>query len=720
MRGVDDMTSGAVAAASVEEGGPPSRSAGEWPPGFAEETGRVSATRASQGSTRATTLRQRANYRFDSFMSKGAAATAVAVAVSFVVLFATVALVRAGIVALDGGASVERGRGAGRQVWLTWLEMTDPGTQAYDTESSSGVKAVAVLAAVLGIVLLSSVIAIMTTALDEKLKKLREGRSIVVERNHTLILGWNARVPEILAELVEANRSERRPVVVILADRDKAEMDAELREQVDFGTTRIETRSGVPTRTQDLAKVAVCDARSVIVLRGSGSAADGSADQEDLAVLKSVMALLIACPESSAPVVAEIADAENRAMAMALSPGRVVAIDVDDILAKLIVQCSRSEGLSVVYQEALSFHGAELYFDHLGGRAAGLEFCEVKYRLPDGVPLGVASADGSVTFNPDPHLVVAQDDVLIILASDDSAIELRNRPIVAADRTIEPLGRTVRREVERELVIGWTPKTPTIIREFADYVEPGSSIDVVTRNGDCIEEIRAEIDTLGDELDGLDLRLHAAVPHSTAGLEQLSLDHYDNVLLLSQACPTCTTMEHTDSETVTILLRLRKMLAESAGVQPTGHQLLEPWHGEPGLDRARLVTEVLDPDNYELLSTSGADDVVISNALVSSVMAQISEDARMAGVYQNLFSEAGSEIYLKSASLYLPDLPAEVPVADLLRAAELRGEIALGYRLVADVADPSANFGVVLNPDKTGLVRLGPDDKLVVMAEDEL
>jgi len=50
---------------------------------------------------------------------------------------------------------------------------------------------------------------------------MRKGRSRVIERNHTLILGWSPTVFAIIGELIIANENQRRPRIVILADHDK-------------------------------------------------------------------------------------------------------------------------------------------------------------------------------------------------------------------------------------------------------------------------------------------------------------------------------------------------------------------------------------------------------------------------------------------------------------------------------------------------------------------
>lgn len=75
----------------------------------------------------------------------------------------------------------------------------------------------------------------------------------MVERDHTLILGWSPKIFTILSELVLANENRHKPRVVILADRDKVEMEDEIAEKLpDTGKTRIICRTGSPLDLKDL------------------------------------------------------------------------------------------------------------------------------------------------------------------------------------------------------------------------------------------------------------------------------------------------------------------------------------------------------------------------------------------------------------------------------------------------------------------------------------
>lgn len=179
--------------------------------------------------------------------------------------------------------------------------------------------------------------------------------------------------------------------------------------------------------------------------------------------------------------------------------------------------------------------------------------------------------------------------------------------------------------------------------------------------------------------------------------------HYDNIIILSQSGEGVEDDERTDSETIIILLLLRNIF----NAFPT----------EAG--NTKLITEVLDSDNQPLVSRTGVNDFIISNRVVSMLLAQISEDADINGVYEDLFSEDGSEIYLKPATLYFDNFPVEVTYADLIRLTQKREEICLGVKIKSIEDDGERNYGVKLIPEKNTKYTLVSEDTIAVLAEDD-
>jgi hypothetical protein len=102
------------------------------------------------------------------------------------------------------------------------------------------------------------------------------------------------------------------------------------------------------------------------------------------------------------------------------------------------------------------------------------------------------------------------------------------------------------------------------------------------------------------------------------------------------------------------------------------------------------------------------------------ILAQLSEEPLIMKFYEDIFSEDGSEIYVKSTKLYLDKFPLKTTFGNLIGLADQRDEICLGIRKGVDSKNAGANFGVTLNLAKDDEVVLEEGDFLVVLSEDEL
>ena len=649
----------------------------------------------------AITFRQRWRYRVDSFLAKGSSA----LFISLVFAFGAAILLIAALRLIFNLLTPNTEYSLAQQVWVIFLQLTDPGNMSQDNDSPTIVKTAAVVAGLTGVVIFSALIAFLTTALDQAIAHLKRGYSQVLEEGHTLVLGWSPRVIEILRELVEANESEADPVVVILSEQSKEEMDEYLRTNfTDRRNTRLVTRSGATASVQALTRVSAGDAKSAIVLAACNPAASLQIKlASDAMLIKTVLALESRMKDrEDFTIVAEVFTDRNRQVVKDIAPENVSVIDAEEILAKIMVQTSRTSGLAVVYSELLSFEGCELYF-HNDPRWKGVRFDRLQYHFPDGVPIGIRNAEGEIVIRPGLDVVLDEDDEVLIVAEDDSTIEYRPQPVMIPKARDVP-NRRIERRIERQLILGWSYKAPIIIQEYADYVLEGSEVDVMVK--DPPPKLKETIQELDGKSENVRVRLIDQDPLVCEELEAMNPFSYNNVIILPQKPTMDIDPERIDSETIVVLLHLRKLLKE---LRETGREV-----------ETKLITEVLDSSNRELVSHAGVNDFIISNRMVSMIFAQISEEADIQRVYDNLFAEEGSEIYVKPTSLYFDELPVTCRFGDLMRVAQKRDEeICIGFKVKALESDAEANYGVKLIPPKDEEVTLGEGDGLVVVSEDD-
>lgn len=645
----------------------------------APKAGSASGSEPAPGSA---TPKQRWRYRFDATMSRGPVAL-----VAWLGLL-TLALIGAGAVVVlifglvpDGGRESFVG-----QLFSTLMHAMDPGTVAGD--GGGWPYLVAMLVITLGgLFIVSALIGVISTALDEKLLDLRKGRSFVVERDHTLVLGWSDAVFTILSELAIANESETKPSVVILADRDKVEMEDAIRSKVsDLKGTKVICRTGSPI---DLADIAIANpqaARSVIVL-------SPESEDPDSEVIKTVLALTRGPHRrpDGYRIVAEIHDPANLEAAHLVGGDQASFVDKRETIAKLIVQASRQSGASAVYVELLDFDGEEIYFRE-DAALVGHSYGDALLAYEQATVMGLQRADGEILINPPADAVIAAGDRVIAIAEDDAVLD-RAAPFAGAVDLhaidVRPRTAAVAQEI---LIIGWNSRTSTVVNELDHYVPAGSVVTVMADTTDAEDAIRVGC----ADLQNLTVQVRHGNTTDRATLDALDVGSFAHVIVMCYA-------EHldpqrADARTLVTLLHLRDIAAQ--------------------LDRrVSIVSEMLDDRNHELAQVTEVDDVIVSDKVLSLLLAQISENEHLAEVFRILFAADGSEIYLREMDEYLAP-GVETSFATVVAAARERNETAIGLRLAELSDDPSSGFGVRLNPDKSAPYVPVAGDKIIVLAED--
>jgi voltage-gated potassium channel Kch len=620
----------------------------------------------------------RLRYAFDNMMSRGPVAMLgwLALAVAFLVVIVTA------VVHLGGFAP----RLSFMEVlWMSLLRTLDGGTMGADQGGWPFLLSM-LLVTFGGIVVVSGLVGVVTSAIEVKLGDLREGRSKVVEEGHTVILGWSPQVFAIASELVIANANQRRSSIVILGDRDKTEMEREIRERVpQTGNTHIVCRRGRPIDAFDLEITSLQTARSIIILGPEG-------DNPDSEVIKAILAITNNPQRRLEPyhIVAEIRDPRNMSVARLVGEYEVELVLMSDLVARSIAQTCRQSGLSVVHTELLDFAGDEIYFQ-LEPELVGETFDHALLAYEDSAVIGLCPLRGAPRLNPPMDTLIQEGDRIIAISEDDDTVrlsglvDLKIRPeAIRLEPTSEP-------KPERTLMLGWNRRAPLVINELDSYVSPGSVVDVVADYG----QGQAEIERCCPDLANETVTFQLGDTTDRGLLENLPLGSYDHVIVI--ACCDAHGPQEADARTLMTLLHLRD-LAERFGY------------------RFSVVSEMLDIQNRNLAEVTRADDYIVSPRLASLMLAQVSENKALAAVFFELFDPQGSEIYLKPAGDYVA-LGEPVNFYTVAQAGILRQEVAIGYRRARLANDAAAGYGVVINPDKADLVTFSEGDRIVVLAE---
>jgi voltage-gated potassium channel Kch len=628
--------------------------------------------------------RDQLRYRFENTLARGAIAIIAWLAlISLAIVgMATVVLVvfHVGSDPADPKAEFDLLEG----IWQSMLHTMDTGTLAGDQGWPLRLLMLAVTIG--GIFIVSMLIGTITSGLDARLTELRKGRSRVIEKNHTLILGWSSKVHSIIGELVIANENQKKPRIVILADRDKVEMEDDIRAK--FPSTRntvVICRRGDPLDLDDLAVVDPHSARSIIVLAPE-------TENPDIHVIKSVMAVTNNPDRKAEPyhIVAEIRDARNMEAAHLVGGKEAIFVQGEDLIARVTAQTCRQSGLSVVYTELLDFDGAEIYFKEEPG-LVGRTYREALGAYDESAVMGLMRADGQVLINPPMQTkIVAGDQVIAVSEDDDTVVLSKNAP-PAPDRRAIVQGSKAEARPERTLLMGWNEKAEAIVLELDNYVAPGSEVVVLCQR----EGARDALVALSKRLTRQRVRFADGAITDRRTLDAMRVQDFDHIILLSY---TQLPVQEADAQTLIALLHLRN-IAQAAGKDMS------------------IVSEMMDIKNRALAQIAQADDFIVSDKLASLMLSQLSENKALDDVFRQLFSAEGSEIYIRPISQYVRT-GVELDFHTVLESAALRGETALGYRLVANANDASQGYGVKVNPKKSDRLRFSAEDQIIVLAED--
>jgi voltage-gated potassium channel Kch len=540
-----------------------------------------------------------------------------------------------------------------------------------------------------GIFMVSIFIGILTTSIEERVQLLRKGRSKVLETGHIVILGWDEHIYTIIHELAIASQSHRRACVVVLGEKDKVEMEDEIREKVGYtGHLKVVCRSGSPIDQSALDIVSVNTAKSIIVLAPD-------IDDPDPYVIKTLLAITNSPKRKKDPyhIVAEIHDLENVEAAHLVGNGEAELLLINDIVARIIAQTTRQSGLSTVYIELLNFEGDEIYFkqeDSLVGKT----FRQALLAYEDSSVIGLHSvADNKTRLNPSPDTLIQPGDQIIAITEDEITLILNGKGNTLIQRDALQLAQPAPLMPERTLILGWNQYAEEIVLELDRYVAPGSQIRVVSDKacGFPTSEVLARLkDNPRNQL----VEVQDGNTSNSLVLGNLEIETYQHVIVLAYS--DSLGIQASDARTLITLLHLRK-IDEAAG---------HPFS---------IVSEMRDGHNRTLAEVTHADDFVVSDNIASLIMAQISENAELNVVFADLFNKGGADVYMKPVNDYLRlDKPVNFYTA--VEAARLRGEVAFGYRLAQFANDSEQNFGVVTNPNKSDLIQFTEKDRLIVLA----
>lgn len=617
---------------------------------------------------------EKLRYKFDNLMSKGTGILLLSLASATAIMIAIISLIV--WITQSGPTSSFT-----ELLWMGLMRAIDSGTVSGDT-GSVGYIFLMFVTTLGGIFILSILIGILTTGIESKLDSLRKGRSRVIEKDQTIILGWSEQIFTIIEELIEANSNRKHACIVIMGNHDKSEMDDAIRERItDMKTTRIVTRQGNPIDIDDLEIVSLNTSRSIIII-----------PEDDTRVIKTILAITNNPNKRSQPynIVTVLRDPANVQVAQIAGNNQAEIILSDTLISRIIAQTCRQPGLSTVYTELLDFGGDEIYFSDCP-ETIGKTFGEALFLFKKSTVIGIQS-QGKTYLNPPMATILQPGDQIIAISEDDDTIVAKSDRQDRIDAgAILQISAAESESPEKTLILGWNDNAHLIIQEIDNYVPQDSILTVVS---DCVED--EDFQTALSQVVNQKIELLKGDPKDRSILDELMVKNYDHVIILSNNSEL--DVQESDANTLVVLLQLRD-ISEKLNC------------------RFSVVSEMMDFRNKKLAEVTKVNDFIVSEKLISLMLTQVSENKMINTVFEDLFDADGSELYIKKAAKYIKPGSA-VNYYTLVEAAKRKNEIVIGYVIAAEQKDAQKNYGIYINPDKSAMVSLGEKDGLIVIAED--
>jgi hypothetical protein len=442
---------------------------------------------------------------------------------------------------------------------LDWsfMHMLDPGTLAAEEYDHRFLYVSGILITLLGIIITSTLIGLISSSLTDRMESLRQGVTAVRERDHILLLGWSMQALSIVQYFMTRNT---RRTVVILSKVLPDDIDLSLR-RVGLQRSKLPLviRTGDSTVADELDRVAVKNAAAIIVV-GAPDDSSNSADV-DATVLKTIMTIKSHLATTEMPnMVAEISDRAHRDVADVATGNKIPYLIRRDIESRLLVQLCRYPGLGYVFGTLWGDSDFKITLSPARD-FSGTTFAEVTQKVEGAAVIGISwkeSDEGeerdAIVLNPPADYDLDSDDNLILVTSSNDRVSETHgeTPVNCVERMSND--RRYGQYPRRLLILGCNGSIDEILIEYDTYAFRGGEVHILASEGQ-IDGIDLDVATLSNTA----VHYHKGDTRRRDALVSMDLYSFDVIMVLAE-------LEHTgtndDAVTILTLLLLNGILSE--------------------------------------------------------------------------------------------------------------------------------------------------------------
>lgn len=469
---------------------------------------------------------------------------------------------------------------------ITW--MIEPGF--YDPDALLSIRIIGIVTVIIAMVSFSGgIIAYVADGLSSFIEKAETGKGKLVVFDHLLILNWNVKVLELIADHAMDDH-EQTIVVVVKENREqiKAAIDSKLYEipkKEKLQNNPIVVFEGNIFSKQILDQVCMQDAKTIVIFADEEQSKEVGEYVEDITVIKTLMLLNNLTKNPKQAIIVEVKQRETKELIENTFQEskldgfpRVIPLMSDELMGKLIAQTLFYPSLHHVYNELMSSKGVEFYSIAKQDTLEYLKFHT--HAIP---------------------IVTTQNRTFVVCEHIEDATKKRVNP-----KTSEPqfqLKKSFNQTKQTIVIVGKNKKLDYILESIQAF-----EVDGDTKSNVILMDFK-NIQMMKDQL--------------------AQLDQIDTILLLSDETTTTDTL---DTDVLIALLFLQDISKK--------HQ-------------AKIILELLDPRHYDIAMSYQVDHTIISNRYVSHMISQISKNRELALLYDELLRYDGSDSITQTKEVYV-------------------------------------------------------------------
>lgn len=435
----------------------------------------------------------------------------------------------------------------------------------------------AVVVLIIGMILFTgTIIALTTNAIKDYFQKKKEGSGKIILDNHIVILNWNNKVPELVADLLHIEDSKLE--VVILADIDKIyaekqilnSLNKEKYNENDLKKLSVMVKPGDPLLQTELNDISIENAKSILIMnKDTHESVIKGMSKSDLNVIKVILSIGRINFNYDPPIVAEIKRIETKKkieimsnVVNSLHEHKIMPICFDRRLGQIIAQTIINPYTEDVYLSLFSFEDSEIYYLP----NTDFEYCLNNY--PEAIPVGRNGKD------------------LFVLSLNNATKSIEEKKVIKPkELKIGNIEVTNNIEV---YIVGKNNKLNFIMDSFKEYEKLyDNDFKAYYVEESNIKEMISKLNT--------------STKHST-------------VVLLSDELQT---IDSLDANVIDNLIYLQ---------------------GNIKKENVNIIVELLDPKNDHIIKDFDIENTIISNKIISLLLSKLALYKETAPFYENLLT----------------------------------------------------------------------------------